>query len=85
MDSGGNIHHFMSEEELNDWEKEQQKLNQPFIRVFRDDLLKVKRMNKERRKGWMRNQPCICGSNKKFKKCCWDKFDKQPKNQASDL
>lgn len=21
-------------------------------------------------KGWMRNKPCLCGSGKKFKKCC---------------
>ena len=25
------------------------------------------------RKNWMRNQPCICGSGKKFKRCCWTK------------
>lgn len=21
-----------------------------------------------------RNDPCLCGSGKKFKKCCWSKF-----------
>ncbi len=26
------------------------------------------------KKGWMRNCKCICGSGKKFKKCCWDKI-----------
>lgn len=26
------------------------------------------------RKGWMRNQPCVCGSTKKFKLCCWGKY-----------
>jgi uncharacterized protein YecA (UPF0149 family) len=26
------------------------------------------------RKGYMRNQPCVCGSGKKFKACCWDKY-----------
>ena len=26
------------------------------------------------RKNWMRNKPCICGSGKKFKQCCWSKF-----------
>lgn len=26
------------------------------------------------RKGWMRNQPYVCGSGKKFKRCCWSKF-----------
>ncbi|WP_227498161.1 SEC-C metal-binding domain-containing protein [Shewanella sp. W3-18-1] len=22
----------------------------------------------------MRNRECVCGSGKKFKKCCWSKF-----------
>lgn len=26
-----------------------------------------------RRKGWMRNMPCMCGSGMKFKACCWEK------------
>lgn len=29
----------------------------------------------KQRKGYMRNKPCICGSGKKFKKCCWHKYD----------
>ena len=31
-------------------------------------------MKAHQRKGYMRNQPCVCGSGKKFKKCCWSKF-----------
>jgi len=27
-----------------------------------------------KRKGYMRNQPCVCGSGDKFKKCCWDQY-----------
>lgn len=27
-----------------------------------------------RRKGHMRNTPCICGSGVKFKRCCWEKY-----------
>ncbi len=34
----------------------------------------LKPMGRKQRKGYMRNQPCICGSGKKFKKCCWDTF-----------
>jgi|WetSurMetagenome_2_1015567.scaffolds.fasta_scaffold03374_2 hypothetical protein len=30
-----------------------------------------------KRKNWMRNQPCLCGSGKKFKKCCWTKATKE--------
>lgn len=27
-----------------------------------------------KRKNWMRNRPCGCGSKKKFKVCCWSKY-----------
>jgi len=27
---------------------------------------------KPKRKNWMRNRLCPCGSGKKFKKCCWN-------------
>jgi len=35
---------------------------------------KLEPMTNKNRKGWMRNQPCVCGSGKKFKKCCWYKY-----------
>ena len=47
----------------------------PYVPVREKDLTKLKHMAKFRRKGWMRNQPCICGSGKKFKKCCWSFFN----------
>lgn len=31
-------------------------------------------MGLQQRKGYMRNKPCVCGSGKKFKNCCWSKF-----------
>jgi hypothetical protein len=31
-------------------------------------------LSPRKRKGWMRNKPCLCGSEKKFKKCCWNKI-----------
>jgi len=34
----------------------------------------LKPLGAAQRKGFMRNQPCICGSGKKFKKCCWNKY-----------
>lgn len=34
----------------------------------------VKPMEPARRKGYMRNQPCVCGSGVKFKRCCWSKY-----------
>lgn len=38
------------------------------------DVKKVASMPIPKRKNWMRNKPCPCGSKKKFKKCCWGKF-----------
>jgi len=26
------------------------------------------------RKNYMRNHSCVCGSGKKFKKCCWSQY-----------
>jgi uncharacterized protein YecA (UPF0149 family) len=37
-----------------------------------DKVLSAKPKNK--RKNWMRNKPCVCGSGRKFKRCCWGKY-----------
>ena len=34
----------------------------------------LKLMGNTQRKNYMRNQPCVCGSGKKFKRCCWSKY-----------
>ena len=39
-----------------------------------DELEETVNMDRTKRKNWMRNKPCICGSQKKFKKCCWGKY-----------
>jgi uncharacterized protein YecA (UPF0149 family) len=31
-------------------------------------------MGAKRRKNSMRNKPCVCGSGKKFKRCCWSGY-----------
>ena len=48
--------------------------NGGYVPLDDEDVPKVKRMAKPRRKNWMRNKPCICGSKKKFKRCCWNKY-----------
>lgn len=40
---------------------------------------KAKTMEPSKRKGYMRNQPCPCGSGKKFKRCHWDDVSKLTK------
>ena len=49
-------------------------IEKPWVPIRDEDLTKVKHMSKDRRKNWMRNKPCVCGSGRKFKKCCWHKF-----------
>jgi len=38
----------------------------------------MKPMQPTTRKGYMRNQPCVCGSKIKFKKCCWNYYAHNP-------
>lgn len=45
-------------------------------------LSKRERSNK-RRKNKMKNKKCVCGSGKKFKKCCWHKLGRE--KRISDL
>jgi hypothetical protein len=43
------------------------------------DLLKVKPTTqpiKRKRVKWNRNWKCFCGSDKKYKKCCWEEVEK---------
>jgi len=35
---------------------------------------KLRRMSIPKRKNWMRNHSCPCGSGKKMKRCCWSKL-----------
>ena len=44
------------------------------IPLTKEDVEIMSPLSKNQRKNNMRNRPCICGSNKKFKKCCWNKY-----------
>lgn len=35
---------------------------------------KLEPVSRPKRKNLMRNQPCVCGSGRKFKRCCWSEF-----------
>lgn len=48
-----------------------------YVPIEQEDLPKVRNMSMTARKNWMRNKPCPCGSDKKFKKCCWQKCSSQ--------
>ena len=34
-------------------------------------------LSKRERKRLLAGYPCVCGSGKNFKKCCWKKYQKQ--------
>jgi len=64
MDSSGHIRDLKEFEEPNDNE----------IILNNKQAKKLRRMSLSKRKNWMRNKSCECGSGKKFKKCCWSSF-----------
>ena len=44
------------------------------IEIHDDEANVLKTQLAKVRKNWMRNKPCVCGSGKKFKKCCWSAY-----------
>lgn len=67
----GQIHNFVTYEDLKAKEAE---VNQRLVPMTEQQAKKAEPMTASGRKGYMRNQPCPCGSEKKFKKCCWDDY-----------
>lgn len=63
MDTSGLIRYLAADEDA--------KSNEMLL--TEEQAVTLKRKPVAKRKAWMRNQPCICGSGKKFKKCCWAK------------
>jgi uncharacterized protein YecA (UPF0149 family) len=47
---------------------------QPLAPLTEEEVKELKAKPNEQRKQYMRKRPCICGSNRKFKNCCWAKF-----------
>lgn len=67
----GTIYKNLKQEDLKDMER---KLHRPLIPITEDDARLMSAMGNGRRKNYMRNKPCVCGSGVKFKRCCWSKF-----------
>lgn len=59
--------YFSTEEELEELEK---KLGRKLVPLKGSEAKEFEHLSKQARKNKMRNQPCPCGSGKKFKKCC---------------
>ena len=66
MDTSGNIRRLVELEEALPNEK---LLTESEARV-------LSLQSAKKRKNWMRNKPCVCGSGLKFKKCCWSKLSR---------
>lgn len=56
-------------------EKYQEDHGRPVAPLTSTQEEKLRPMGATRRKNYMRNQPCVCGSKKKFKRCCWSKYE----------
>lgn len=67
----GEIHRFENQEQL---EKYQEAIKKRLIPLTEEEAEILKHLPRRVRKNNMRNKPCICGSGKKFKKCCWGTF-----------
>ena len=77
MDCNTGKIHEISDEEMKSWrEGAERQFNEErkMVSLTEDEAGELKPMTGEKRKGWMRNKPCVCGSGKKFKRCCWNKF-----------
>lgn len=71
----GQIHHFASEEDLKAYrDMLMDDHRQRLVELSDHDGRTVDGMSNGRRKNWMRNKPCVCGSGEKFKKCCWSSY-----------
>ena len=66
----GDIYHGTSEEIKSFAEK----MGRPLAPVSDEQYKALSPLGSGRRKNYMRNQPCVCGSGKKFKKCCWGAY-----------
>ena len=72
MDSGtGEIYRELDAKELLEAEQRHGRRMIPLTEAQADAL---EPLGARKRKGYMRNQPCVCGSGRKFKRCCWSKY-----------
>lgn len=69
----GDIHHFPPGD-FDTVKNGYADMSDHLVEIQGDEVKKMTRMAKPRRKNYMRNKPCPCGSKKKFKKCCWRKY-----------
>lgn len=64
MDTSGNIRYLEKDKEP--------KVNEILLGDL--EAMDLRKKTPKVRKNWMRNKPCVCGSGRKMKKCCWGKL-----------
>jgi len=91
MDTSGNIF-MLNDEEVKDLMDDpyqdsdteygniRQEREKDLMLLKEQETKELKKVSHRRRKAWMRNKPCICGSGKKFKKCCWSRVTMKGKS-----
>lgn len=70
MDTNGNLYLLTERERLS----AEKKRGAPLIPLRESEYTELEPMTRTQRKNLMRNKPCLCGSGKKFKKCCWSLY-----------
>ena len=71
----GKIYELQSEDAMQAFQKQFHEQNErELVRIEKSESQTFKEMNPAKRKGRMRNKPCPCGSEIKFKRCCWSAY-----------
>tara|TARA_R110002094_G_scaffold54390_8_gene65617 strand:- start:335 stop:565 length:231 start_codon:yes stop_codon:yes gene_type:complete len=70
----GTIHH-LTEDELRDMQRMRQaEQGKPLLELTEEQARELEPLGAFQRKNHMRNKPCVCGSGRKFKRCCWSSY-----------
>lgn len=71
----GHIYSAESEEAMQELASKFEEENQrQLVELSADESERLMPETPAKRKGWMRNKPCPCGSGSKFKRCCWSAY-----------
>ena len=52
----------------------EQESGRKVVELSADEAERLMPETPAKRKNWMRNKSCPCGSGKKFKRCCWSAY-----------
>lgn len=71
----GRIYSAESEEAMQELASEFERENErQLVELSADEAERLMPEAPAKRKNWMRNKSCPCGSGKKFKRCCWSAY-----------